>query len=90
MLFAHELEPRLRVFCALDDDVLKKIPEASLDRTFVTRLDLEEIRDGAALADMAVRLREQGAGGIAVFSPSGLELFERFQAGFESGQTLLA
>ena len=78
------------MFCALDDDVLEKIAETSLDRAFVTGFDLEEVRDGAALADMAVRLRQQGAGGVTVLSSSGLELFERLQARFESGQTLLA
>ena len=78
------------MFRPLDDDVLKQIAEAGLDRPLEPGVDLEVVGDRTLLRHAAVGLREHVARGVAVSGAGGLELFQRFQARFDSSELLLA
>src|SRR5262245_60488184 len=78
----HQVEAGGRVLRMFDDDVLQEVTETCFDGPFVTRIDLEVVRDGAALIHGAVGLNEDGASGIGVFGTGRVELFERSEARF--------
>ena len=59
-----------------DDHVLQEIAQARLHRPLVSSVHFEIVRDSALLTDLAVRLRKNGAHGIAVLGARGFEFFE--------------
>ena len=65
------------MFEAFNQDVLQQVAEARLDGPLVARLDLDEVRQRAHLADLAVGVDEHHARRIGKSGAMRVDLFER-------------
>ncbi len=66
-----------------DQHVLQQIPEMRLDGTLIARVHFNEVRQGAHVADVPVRLDQHHAGGVAERRAVRIELFEGVEPGGE-------
>ena len=90
VFLADQLQAGRHVFEPFDQHVLQQIAEGRFHRAFIARLDVDEIRQRAHLADLAVGVDEHHPRRVGKAAAMRLNLFERTQPRRHSGQVLLA